>query len=85
MAYSANVAAADLGPYQVYPRNLAKFTVLVDREQFDLSQPVHLFTNGIESFQGIVEPDVRFLLAQFAADNDRTTIYCARIEVAVPP
>ena len=70
---------------EVKTRNVAKYTVLVNREQFDLSKPIQLFTNGKESFQGIVEPDVRFLLTQFAADNDRTTIYCARIEVVVPP
>jgi hypothetical protein len=69
----------------VKARNVARYTILVDREQFDLSKPIQLFTNGKESFQGIVEPDVRFLLTQFAADNDRTTIYCARIEVIIPP
>jgi hypothetical protein len=69
----------------VLARNVARYTILVDREQFDLTKPIHVFTNGKESFQGIVEPDMRFLLTQFAADNDRTTIYCARIEVIVPP
>jgi predicted esterase len=69
----------------VKARNVARYTILVDREQFDLSKPIQLFTNGKESFQGIVEPDMRFLLTQFAADNDRTTIYCACIEVIIPP
>lgn len=69
----------------VKARNVARYTILVDREQFDLSKPIQLFTNGQESFQGIVEPDVRFLLTQFAADNDRTTLYCACIEVIIPP
>jgi predicted esterase len=68
----------------VKARNVARYTILVDREQWDLKKPIRVFTNGKVSFQGIVEPDVRFLLTQFAADNDRTTIYCARIEVVVP-
>jgi membrane-associated protease RseP (regulator of RpoE activity) len=69
----------------VKARNVARYTILVDREQFDLSKPIQLFTNGKESFHGIVAPDMRFLLTQFAADNDRTTIYCACIEVIIPP
>jgi poly(3-hydroxybutyrate) depolymerase len=69
----------------VKARNVAEYTILVDPEQFDLSQPIEVVTNGKESFRGIVAPDVRFLLNQFAADNDRATIYCARIEVVIPP
>jgi membrane-associated protease RseP (regulator of RpoE activity) len=69
----------------VKARSVARYTILVDREQFDLSKPIQVFTNGKESFQEVVEPDVRFLLTQFAADNDRTAVYCARIEVIIPP
>ncbi|MCI0741529.1 MAG: PDZ domain-containing protein [Gemmataceae bacterium] len=69
----------------VMVRNVARYTILIDREQFDLSKPIQVVTNGKESFQGIVEPDVRFLLTQFGADNDRSTVYCACIEVTVPP
>lgn len=66
-------------------RNVATYTIFVGREHFDLSKPIQLFTNGKQSFKGIVEPDLRFMLTQFAADNDRSTIYCSRIEVTVPP
>src|SRR5262249_24115561 len=69
----------------VKARNVGRYTILVDPEQFYLSKPIQVLTNEKKSFQGIVEPDVRFLLTQFAADNDRTTIYCARIEVIIPP
>ena len=52
---------------------------------FDLDQPIQVVTNGAESFHARVKPDLGFLLEQAAEDDDRSAIYCAQIEVKVPP
>ena len=65
-------------------KNVAKYTLLVDREQFELKEPIVVKTNGEETFNGIVKPDLVFMLKQYARDNDRTMVYCAKIEITVP-
>jgi predicted esterase len=66
-------------------RNVARYTLLISSELFDLNEPIVVVTNGVETFSGIVEPDVRFMLEQAARDDDRRTVYEARIEIVVPP
>jgi len=65
-------------------RNVARYTLFVSGEQFDLGRPIAVFTNGVEAFSGVVEPDVRFMLEQAARDADRTSVYEAKMEVVVP-
>ena len=64
-------------------RNVAKYTLLIDRQQFDLAKPIRVLTNGKESFNEIVKPDLRFMLTQAAVDNDPSTVFCGRIEIEV--
>jgi predicted esterase len=66
-------------------RNVAKYTLLIDRQQFDLNKPIQVLTNGKESVNEIVKPDLRFMLTQAAEDNDPSTVYCGRIEIEVQP
>lgn len=70
---------------EVTARGVARYTLLIRRELFDLDQPIQIVTNGAESFHARVKPDVRFLLEQAAEDDDRSGISCAKIEVKVPP
>lgn len=70
---------------EVRARHVARYTLLIDRRQFDLAQPIEITTNGTDSYRGRVTPDLAFLLRQAAADNDRSTVYCARVEVTVAP
>jgi hypothetical protein len=65
-------------------RNVARYTLFLSSEQFDLNRPIDVSTNGVETFSGILEPDVRFMLEQAAKDDDRQAIYEAKIEVGVP-
>jgi len=65
-------------------RNVARYTLFISSEQFDLNRPIVVVTNGVETFSEVVEPDVRFMLEQAAKDDDRRAVYEAKIEVAVP-
>jgi predicted esterase len=64
-------------------RNVAKYTLLIDRQHFDLAKPIQVLTNGKESFNEIVKPDLRFILTLAAEDNDPFNVYCGRIEIEV--
>jgi len=78
-------AITDGNRIDVTVRNVARYTVLVSSTQFDLARPIVVTTNGAETFSGVVEPDVRFLLEQAARDEDRQAVYEGRIEIVVPP
>ena len=52
---------------------------------FDLDQPIQVVTNGAESFNARVKPDLDFMLEQAAEDDDRSAVYCAKIEIQVLP
>jgi len=70
---------------EVTARAIARYTLLIRREMFDLDQPIQVVTNGGESFHARVKPDLGFLLEQALEDEDRSAISCAQIEVKVSP
>ncbi len=76
-------AVADGNRIDVTVRNVARYTLFMSSEQFDLDRPIVVTTNGVEVFAGIVEPDVRFMLEQAAKDDDREAIFEAAIEIVV--
>jgi predicted esterase len=69
----------------VTARAVARYTLLIRREMFDLDRPIQAFTNGAESFNARVKPDLAFLLEQAGEDDDRSAIYSAKIEIQVLP
>ncbi len=78
-------AVADGNRVDVTVRNVARYTLLISSELFDLNEPIVVVTNGVETFSGIVEPDVRFMLEQAARDADRRAVYESKVEIVVPP
>jgi enterochelin esterase-like enzyme len=70
---------------EVTARAVARYTLLIRRGLFDLDQPIQVVTNGALSFHARVNPDLGFLLEQATEDDDRSAIFCARIEVTVRP
>jgi predicted esterase len=70
---------------EVVARSVARYTLLIRRGLFDLDQPIQVVTNGAKSFHARVKPDLGFLLEQAAEDDDRSAVFCAQIEVKVPP
>jgi hypothetical protein len=50
----------------------------------DFSTPVTVTVNGKPVFSGPVKKDAETLLKWAAKDNDRTMLYGAELEIAVP-
>jgi hypothetical protein len=65
-------------------RGVAAFTLLLSPDQFDLTRAVTVVVNGRTVFDGIVQRDIRTLLEWAARDNDRTMLFAAELQVAVP-
>jgi poly(3-hydroxybutyrate) depolymerase len=64
--------------------NVSSFELWIGAGTVDLSAPVTVTVNGASAWTGKVTPDLRFLLERAAEDDDRTMLYVARLEVAVP-
>jgi len=77
-------AVADGNRIDVTVSHVGRYTLFISSRQFDLSQPIHVTTNGQTTFSSKVTPDVRFMLEQAAKDFDRHMIYEAAIEIVVP-
>ena len=52
--------------------------------QFDLPLPLIVTTSGQESYAGVVEPNLRWMLEQAAMDQDRELVYEATLVIEVP-
>jgi membrane-associated protease RseP (regulator of RpoE activity) len=65
-------------------RGVAAFTLLLSPDQFDLNRAVTVVVNGQTVFDGIVQKDIRTLLKWAARDNDRTMLFAAELQIAVP-
>ena len=68
-----------------YTRGVRRFTLLISPEQFDFTQPITVTVNDVTAFEGMVEPDIEALLRWAAIDQDRTAMYGAELDIAVPP
>lgn len=63
---------------------IGSFDLLLSPRLVDFGKPVEVIVNGQAAFSGVVKPDLRFLLEQALADEDRSLVYRARISVGVP-
>ena len=64
-------------------KNIAKYTLFISRDQFDLSKDIEVYTNGRLSFKGRVKPNLEFILREAAENMDREMIYDNKIEIKV--
>lgn len=64
-------------------KNVAKYTVFISQDMFDLNRDIEIYTNGKLSFKGRVKPDLEFMLRQVAEDMDREMVYDNKIEIKV--
>jgi hypothetical protein len=60
---------------------ITAFTLLLSPDAFDFAQPVTVIANGTQVFHARVEPSVQTLLKLAAADNDRTMLYGAEVQI----
>jgi Oxidoreductase family, NAD-binding Rossmann fold len=77
--------SADGNRIDVTARAVARYTLMIRSEMFDLDRPIQAFTNGAESFNARVKPDLDFMLEQAGEDDDRSAVYSAKIEIQVLP
>ena len=57
------------------------FMLLLSPDQFDFSQPVRVVANGRVAFEGRVETSLATLMKWAAADNDRTMLFGAELQI----
>ena len=57
------------------------FTLLLSPDILDFDQPVKVVANGAQVFNARVERSVKTLLKWAAADNDRTMLYGAEVQI----
>ncbi len=72
---------ADGNRVEVRTRNVARYTLFVSRDLFDVRKPLTVTTNGRASFEGFVAPDAAFMLERASADEDRTMVFWGKIEI----
>jgi predicted esterase len=66
---------------EVSASDVRRFRLLISPDEFDLSRPVRVVTNGSTSFDGVVHSSLATLLKWAARDNDRTMLFGAEIEI----
>jgi hypothetical protein len=64
-------------------RGVRRFTLLLSREQFDLSVPITVVTNGVVAHDAVVAPEASTLLHWATVDWDRTLLFDAALPIEV--
>ena len=68
----------------VRTRGVRSFRLLLSPDEIDFGQPVTVVVNGLRAFQGPLRRDAETLLRWFLADQDRTALFAAELDVSVP-
>ena len=66
-------------------RGVRRFTLLLSEDQFDLSRPIRVTTNGVVAHDALVSPDAATLLRWAAVDWDRSALFSAELAIEVAP
>jgi hypothetical protein len=61
-----------------------QYTLFLNEDLVDFSQPILVKTNGIKSFEGIVIPSIETMLQESRRRSDFTTLYSAALDIKVP-
>tara|TARA_B100001146_G_C16157803_1_gene424261 strand:+ start:158 stop:1414 length:1257 start_codon:yes stop_codon:yes gene_type:complete len=64
-------------------QGVRQFNLLLSPDQFDLSQPVRVVTNGVVSHDALVVPDVETLLRWASVDQDQSLLFGVELEIRV--
>ena len=70
--------------FDVRSHGVGQFTILLSSDVVDLSRPIAVVVNGRKVHDSIVIPSAATLLKWSARDRDRTMLYGAELQVAVP-
>ena len=66
---------------QVSTSDVRRCRLLISPAEFDLSQPVRVVTNGVTSFDGVLDTNLETLLKWAASDLDRSMLFATEIEI----
>ena len=64
-------------------KNVREFTLLLSPDQFDFSKPLKVFTNGLLSYEGMIQKNISTLLNWNEKDRDRTMLFAAELKIRV--
>jgi len=70
--------------FDVQTRGVQQFTLLLSPDVIDFARPVRVSVNGRVVHESMVKPTAGTLLEWAVRDNDRTMLYGAELEIAVP-
>lgn len=69
---------------EVTTKRVRRFTLFLNRELVDVSQPLTIVTNGRESFRGVLTPSAETLLRDARQRRDRGMLFSTSVTVTVP-
>jgi predicted esterase len=84
-AYAKMSVQVSGNTFTVTSENVARYSLLLNRELVDFAQPIRVITNGETRFEGRAEPDSRVLLEEMRHRPDMHQSVLGIVEVKVLP
>jgi len=86
-AIYAKLHAEILKPNTIAVRaiRVKQYTLFLNKALVDFSKPIVVKTNGIQSFEGMVEPSIKMMLQEARQRRDRNNLYPARLTINLVP
>ena len=75
--------ARDGNTVTVATEGVRRYTLLLSADQFDLSQPIRVVTNGVVSYDAVATSDLDTMLRWASVDQDRTLLFSAELQIEV--
>ena len=69
----------------IHSQRVRRYTLFLNDQLVDLTQPVTVVTNDTITFEGLITPGIRTLLHEARVRQDQGAIYAASVTIEVPP
>ena len=66
---------------KLYTSRIGAVSILVHPEMFRLEREVSVTVDEVELFNGLIKPDLEFMLRNYLKERDRRLVYVARVEL----
>ena len=63
---------------------IRRLTLLLSPDEFEFDEPILVRANGIQAFEGVVQPSVATMVRWAARDRDRTALFGVELPIEVP-
>jgi len=67
----------------VKTKNVRKYSLLISPKHFDFNKPIEVYTNGVLSFNSIIQKKMAIMLKYYTEDNDREMLFASELEIKV--